>query len=107
MTIAPGFEAAGELFPNVADVAALYGDPTGKYARFLAERVPTYAEQPYFLWDQLFSDSGLMGSRTGGAGTVSAPPEPVNTGTNGATGVRGGWSLSGMVLVVVAAVMAM
>ena len=104
MTITPRFEAVSELFPNVA---ALYGDPTGKYARFSAQRVPTYAEQPYFLWDRSFLDSGLMDLRTGGVGSVSAPPEPINMGTNGATGVRGRWSLSGMVLVVVAAVMAM
>jgi hypothetical protein len=108
MTIPPKFEAAGELFPNVADVGALYGDPTGKYARFLAERLPTYAEQPYFLWDQPFSDSGLMDSRTGGSASVNAPPEPTNTGTNGAQSVIGvGWSLFGIISVVMAGAMGM
>lgn len=43
---------AAELYPNIAAVAAAYGDPTGKYAFYLRERDPLFAKQPYFLWDQ-------------------------------------------------------
>ena len=56
----PGKEAASELYPNVAAVGAIYGDPNGKYARFLAYVGETYAAKPYFLWDQPFSDYGWV-----------------------------------------------
>jgi len=84
MTIPPKFEAAGELFPNVADIGSLYGDPDGKYAAFLNEKLPTYAESPYFLWDQPFSDSGLMLSRNATAANVTSPPSPTDTSTDAA-----------------------
>jgi len=41
-----------ELFPNVADVATIYGDPQGKYIAFLNASEPGYAADAYFLWDQ-------------------------------------------------------
>jgi hypothetical protein len=83
MTIPPLKEAAGELYPNVADVAAKYGDPNGTYAAFLFQKQPTYAQNPYFLWDQPFSDSGLMVSRNI-SGTVTGPAVPTDTSSSGA-----------------------
>jgi hypothetical protein len=80
-------EAAGELYPNIADIASQFGDPTGAYAAFLHSRLPTYAQNPYFLWDQPFSDSGLMASRNI-SGTVTAPPTPTDTSTDGAPSIR-------------------
>jgi hypothetical protein len=77
-------EAAGELYPNVADIGSKYGDPNGTYAAFLYSRQPTYAHNPYFLWDQPFSDSGLMGSRNM-TGNVTSPATPTDTSTDGAT----------------------
>ena len=41
-----------ELYPSVAAVGAVYGDPEGKYANFLTKGEPTYAEEAYFLWNQ-------------------------------------------------------
>jgi hypothetical protein len=86
MTMPPKDEAAGELYPNVADIAAQYGDPNGTYAAFLYARQPTYGQNPYFLWDQPFSDSGLMLSRNI-SGTVTSPPIPTDTSTDGAMSV--------------------
>jgi hypothetical protein len=48
MTVQPGDETANELYPNVAAVAATYGDPDGKNAAFLANADKTYPAQPYF-----------------------------------------------------------
>lgn len=68
---------ANELYPNVAAVATIYGDPSGKYAKYLAKFVcfqqlhrvmelmescsadPTYPTQPYFAYN-LLSASGLV-----------------------------------------------
>ncbi|GLB39576.1 putative alginate lyase [Lyophyllum shimeji] len=41
-----------ELYPSIAAVAAIYGDPSGKYADFLANGFPGYASEAYFLWNQ-------------------------------------------------------
>jgi hypothetical protein len=59
LTVQPGDETASELYPNIAAVAATYGDAGGKYAAFLANADNTYPSQPYFYWDQPFSDSNL------------------------------------------------
>ncbi|KAF7972126.1 hypothetical protein HWV62_18848 [Athelia sp. TMB] len=59
MTVPPGADLPAELYPNIAAVAATYGDPTGKYASWLAQADNTYPAQAYFFWDQPFSDSNL------------------------------------------------
>ncbi|GLB36992.1 hypothetical protein LshimejAT787_0400430 [Lyophyllum shimeji] len=41
-----------ELDPCIAAVAAIYGDPSGKYAELLANGFPGYASAAYFLWNQ-------------------------------------------------------
>ncbi|KAJ7507000.1 chondroitin AC/alginate lyase [Mycena galericulata] len=41
-----------EIYPNVAAVAATYGDPQGKYVQFLNSSGFPYAEDASFLWDQ-------------------------------------------------------
>jgi hypothetical protein len=41
-----------EIYPNVAAVAATYGDPQGKYAKFLNASGFPYADDASFLWDQ-------------------------------------------------------
>jgi hypothetical protein len=48
-----------ECYPSVAAVAANYGDPNGTYAAFLANADNTYPAEPYFLFNQPLSDSGL------------------------------------------------
>ncbi|KAK7683795.1 hypothetical protein QCA50_013171 [Cerrena zonata] len=59
MTVDPGEDTAEELYPNVAAVAAHYGDPDGKYGSFLMKKLGTdLAKQPYFAFNT-FSVSGL------------------------------------------------
>lgn len=43
---------AVELYPSVAAIASIYGDPDGKYAAFLDKVDSTYAQQAYFVWNQ-------------------------------------------------------
>lgn len=76
MTVQPGDELASELYPNIAAVAANYGDPNGKYAAFLANADNTYPAQPYFLWDQPFTDSNLA------AATPTANSQPTTTSSS-------------------------
>ncbi|KAJ7630239.1 chondroitin AC/alginate lyase [Roridomyces roridus] len=57
-----------EIYPNIAAVAAQYGDPSGKYVAFLKEKFPDYAWDATFLWDQpLQGDPGVVGSGNNGA----------------------------------------
>ncbi|KAG9113181.1 hypothetical protein FRC07_007810 [Ceratobasidium sp. 392] len=76
-----GYDA--ELYPNVAAVAAIYGDPDGKYAQWLAGRDQSYPGQPYFLWDQPLSNSGLSGAPTQ-TGSAGSPGPTKAAGSNGA-----------------------
>jgi len=55
-----------ELYSSIAAIASKLGDPSGKYAAFLASADPNYPAQPYFLWNQPFSDSGLPAATAGG-----------------------------------------
>lgn len=41
-----------ELYPSLAEIASVYGDPEGKYAAFLAAGDSTYTQAPYYLWAQ-------------------------------------------------------
>jgi len=74
MTKEPGAEIrySGELYPNVAAVAAVYGDPGGRYAAFLKSKDARYPLEAYFLWDQPLSDSGLSSSLTPSHGAEAA-----------------------------------
>lgn len=54
-------EAASELYPVVGAIASTYGDPDGKYAKFLlANAGNQYPSDASFLWNQPLSDSGLV-----------------------------------------------
>ncbi|CAE6450933.1 unnamed protein product [Rhizoctonia solani] len=87
---AMGFAAAqsnetgynAELYPNVAAVAAIYGDPEGNYSKWLASRDASFPGQPYFLWDQPLSNAGLIG----------APASSANSSTPNTTGGSSGSS---------------
>ncbi|KAF7972128.1 hypothetical protein HWV62_18852 [Athelia sp. TMB] len=87
MTVPPGADAPAELYPNLAAVAATYGDPTGKYATWLAQADDTYPQEPYFFWDQPFSDSNLAAatpSATASAVVASASTSATAKNANGA-----------------------
>ncbi|KAF7982783.1 hypothetical protein HWV62_25687 [Athelia sp. TMB] len=49
-----------ELYPSMVAVGANYGDPSDKYAAFLAQADNQYPAEPYFFFNQNFSDSGLV-----------------------------------------------
>jgi hypothetical protein len=72
LTVQPGDELANELYPNIAAVGATYSDPNGTYAAFLANADNTYPAQPYYFWDQPFSDSNLAAA-TPTSGGLSTP----------------------------------
>jgi hypothetical protein len=74
-----------ELYPNVAAIAAIYGDPDGKYAQWLAGRDQSYPGQPYFLWDQPLSNSGLSGAPSGTSSAAVPRATGSNAGKNGST----------------------
>ncbi|CEL56856.1 hypothetical protein RSOLAG1IB_08134 [Rhizoctonia solani AG-1 IB] len=66
-----------ELFPPLAAIASVYGDPDGKYAAFLKEKDPNYPGSGYYLIAPGLSDSGLK------------PPASVINSTTGGTGGSG------------------
>lgn len=61
MTISPNLtnetSHIAELYPDVAAVAAIYGDESGRYSDFLQLGAPRYKEQPYYFWYQPRSTS--------------------------------------------------
>lgn len=95
-----GYDA--ELYPNVAAVAAIYGDPDGKYSQWLAGRDTSFPGQPYFLWDQPLSNAGLTGAPTATSSAAGPDATGSNTGKNAATtsSVHVGSALLGAVALV-------
>ena len=88
MTLAPGSSEtayAAELYPNIAAVAAKYGDPDGKYAAFLAKAEGSaYVADANFYWNQPFSDSGFdttSASSASGSATSTAAQGKSTVGT--------------------------
>jgi len=95
----PGQEFASELFPQVASVAAVYGDPEGKYAAYLLGQDSSYINRNWYFWDQPLGDSGLTpsigtGAATPEGGSGSGSGSGSGGGANGnanANGVAGRW----------------
>ena len=85
MNTSPGREAAAELYPNVAAVGAIYGDPSGTYAGFLARVDEPYPADPFFLWNQPLSDSGWVSRNPNFGDTGSNTPTNGNTGNGTST----------------------
>ncbi|KAG9100714.1 hypothetical protein FS749_013403 [Ceratobasidium sp. UAMH 11750] len=101
MTIAPTGEEdyTLELFPPLAAVASVYGDPDGKYAAWLKSKDPTYPSNAWYMLSPGLSDSGLtMPSPTASAGTPGSTGGAGSNNNNGAVGSRA----SGVLGVVVA-----
>lgn len=70
---------ASELYPNVAAVASVYGDPEGRYLAYLKMADPTFITQPYMLWDQPFAEAEKGG----------LPPAQTNKGAASAASTSG------------------
>ena len=41
-----------EIYPNIAAVAAVYGDKDGTYLNFVKKSRPEFMSDPYVLWNQ-------------------------------------------------------
>lgn len=87
---------AAELYPDIAAVASIYGDPYDKYVAYLKEKEPDYASNPYFLFNQPLEGGDIVSDANGGntqAGTNVANAAPDGYGNNRWMGL---WA-SGMV----------
>ncbi|RPD61570.1 chondroitin AC/alginate lyase [Lentinus tigrinus ALCF2SS1-7] len=79
ITLPAGKETASELWPNVVAVGAVYGDADGAYAKWMLDNAGnTYPADAQFLWNQPFSDSGL----------VKADATTTSSGSSSTSGVR-------------------
>lgn len=96
---AEGDGPASELYDSIATVASKYGDPGGKYASFIAKAYTDYPAEPWFFWDQPFSDSGLAAA-TPTSGGPSPTSTAVTTGKNGASRLFGRNSIAGYLLAI-------
>ncbi|CAE6378294.1 unnamed protein product [Rhizoctonia solani] len=85
-TVAQSNETAydAKLYPNVAAVAAVYGNPDDKYSKRLASRDTSFPGQPYFLWGQPLSNAGLPGAPASGDNSSTPNTTDGNTGSNNA-----------------------
>jgi hypothetical protein len=79
-----------EIYSSIAAVASVYGDPSGKYAQFLANGDSSYPSQPWFLWNQPLSDSGLAAATA--VVTSAAPTSTTSTKASGATSTGSTWT---------------
>ena len=90
-----------ELFPPIAAIASVFGDPEGKYAAFLKSKDQSYPGSGYYLLANGLSDSGLTqptgGSSSGGSGGSSGSGSGSNSGSNAAGRTETG-GLVGMVV---------
>ncbi|KAJ7786108.1 chondroitin AC/alginate lyase [Mycena metata] len=65
MGVNPKNEDVTELAPHVAAIAAVYGDPKGKYAAFLKKTMPRYMEQAWWLYNQPEAFTQAPGNQKG------------------------------------------
>ncbi|KAJ6588095.1 alginate lyase-domain-containing protein [Mycena capillaripes] len=87
-----------EIYPNVAAVASTYGDPQGKYVKFLNASGFPYAQDSFFLWNQPLAGGALSASQSGSSSTPSSSSTTPGNGT-----IRLGldlWVLYGLLLIV-------
>ena len=82
----PGKEEGSELYPIIAAVGAIYGDPNGKYASFLARADEAYPAEPHFLWNQPLSDNGWVSRNPNYGGNTAFGNNTVKNGNNGGGG---------------------
>ncbi|KAF9473986.1 chondroitin AC/alginate lyase [Pholiota conissans] len=73
-----------ELYPNVAAVAAVYGDAGGKYDAFLKQGEPGFMGEPYILWNQPFALDEASGRVT--STPSSSSPATKSSGKSTSTG---------------------
>jgi hypothetical protein len=87
MTISPSTsqedDHAAELYPNVAAVASVYGDPDGKYAAFLDQKEPQFVREAFYLWNQPFAvREGLSAAAPAASNNTNPNNNASNSKTN-------------------------
>jgi hypothetical protein len=50
-----------EIYPNIAAVAATYGDKNGTYLAFMKKSRPGFMRDPYILWNQPWGTNEFSG----------------------------------------------
>ncbi|QRV76009.1 alginate lyase [Ceratobasidium sp. AG-Ba] len=86
MSLDPRGEKIEEALPHVAAVAAVYGDPQGKYAQYLKNGNRNYPKKPFWFYDQPAAVSrgagesriGAMGDSPTGTTEPNAPASDVD-----------------------------
>ncbi|KAK7042641.1 chondroitin AC/alginate lyase [Favolaschia claudopus] len=96
-----------EIYPNVAAIMSIYGDPQKKYLNFLKSSGFPYTTDASYLWDQPAVNAGAKNAANNGAGatspTLSSVPTPSPTSV--AVEIRPGRVMGCMLLLVVFAAM--
>jgi len=80
------FNSTAEMYPVIASIATIYGDPTGKYQAFLTN---ANQAEPFFLWAQNVKATPIVSStivNPSQTGSVGPNPTHSSTNTNGAMG---------------------
>ncbi|KAJ7846716.1 chondroitin AC/alginate lyase [Mycena olivaceomarginata] len=72
-----------EIYPNIAAIASVYGDPDGKYVKFLKATGFPYADDATFLWDQPLAGGDASANS-------SSSPDPESSRKGGASSSRVG-----------------
>lgn len=62
----PGKEEVADIFPHVAAIAAVYGDPGGKYMAYLKKLDSHFMTAPYYYYDQPAALSQKASKEIGG-----------------------------------------
>jgi hypothetical protein len=93
-----------ELFPDMAAVAAVYGDPGNQYADYMKNRNENYPGEPYFLFNQPLSDNGLPAATPDATGPAVTPTSSSSTRSHsGVTGRFDGGVVCWLLMVIVSA----
>ncbi|KAK7007674.1 alginate lyase-domain-containing protein [Favolaschia claudopus] len=92
-----------EIYPNVAAIMSIYGDPQKRYLNFLKNSGFPYTTEASYLWDQPAVNAGAKNAANNGAGAASPTLSSVATSspTSVAVEIRPGRAMGCMMLIVV------
>ena len=97
ITLPAGTETASELWPNVVAVGAVYGDADGAYAKWMLDHAGKfYPADAQFLWNQPFSDSGLVKADATTSATDTGASSGVRQQEDGALAMGASWTVLAM-----------
>ncbi|KAF9262760.1 chondroitin AC/alginate lyase [Marasmius fiardii PR-910] len=84
-----------ELYPYVTAIGAVFGDPDGRYRKWLQDAHPDYATDPHFLWNQPF----VGGPTATSAADRARMTRRISSGDLGLKVTRGNWCMLGLLAV--------